>query len=482
MTMRRQVLGALRWTATSRLLVLVVSWATTLVMVRVLSPSDYGLLAMATVFVSLLTMMADFGVGAAVVQAQEIDEYRLRQVLGFVVLLDGALFLALVLAAPWIASFYDEPRLTDIVRVLAIQFLIMIFGTIPSALLSKKLAFRGQSIVQMTGVFVSSAFSLMLAFNGAGVWALVWGSLLGRIWGTIGVNVVMPFLKRPLFNLKGLRSLMTYGGQLTFARILWFIYSQADSLIAGKLLGAQALGFYSVALQLASLPVQRVTALVNQVSFPAFASIQTRQGEVARHFLLGVRTMSMAAFPVLWGISSIAAEIADVLLGTQWGPATVPLQVVSIVMPLHMLAPFLNTTAQGIGRTDLVVRQVLQAAIVMPVAFFIGSSWGLLGLSLAWVVAFPIVFVMNIQSLLPQIGLRMPDVLRAMWRPATASGGMYGSVAIARPMLTDYFPQMPLMIALIAIGAATFFALSALYNRAALKELSLLMRSFVKND
>src|SRR4030095_11317112 len=110
------------------------------------------------------------------------------------------------------------------------------------------------------------------------------------------------------------------------AQVLWFIYTQIDVVIAGRWLGKELVGFYTVAMHVASLPNQRIAAIINQVAFPAFASIQHDVKAVGRHLLLGVRVLSFIAFPVLWGISSVAPEIVTVVLGAKWNPATLPLQ------------------------------------------------------------------------------------------------------------------------------------------------------------
>ncbi|WP_336511698.1 oligosaccharide flippase family protein [Candidatus Accumulibacter phosphatis] len=123
-----------------------------------------------------------------------------------------------------------------------------------------------------------------------------------------------------------------------------FFYSQADMFVAGKLLGKEALGFYSVAMHLASLPVQKVSGILNQVAFPAFSKIQNDSATVKLHVLKSVRILSFLSFPVLWGISSIAPEIVQLLLGPKWEPAILPLQILPMIMPLRMISNFFTVS------------------------------------------------------------------------------------------------------------------------------------------
>ena len=470
MSLRREVLSGLFWAGGMRLLGQVLTWAITIVVIRLLSPNDYGLLAMATVFVSFLILMAEAGLGAALVQAPEVDDFMLRGIFAAVILVDCVLFLLLVVAAPAIAQFFAEDRLVWIVRVLALQFLLGIFAVIPSAQVTRRLDFKWPSMIGLLGAMCGSLSSLGLALFGYGVWALVAGGLVTQLFNTVAINVLSPFLKWPDFSLKGARGLITFGGQVTAARVLWFLYSQADILIAGKLLGKELLGFYSVSMHLASLPVQKVSAVISQVAFPAFARSQHDPELVSRYLLKGLRVLSFVSFPVLWGISSIAREIVAVLLGSKWETAVVPLQLLPLIMPLSLVSPFLNTAFQGIGRSGVVLKNVLTACLVMPAAFWFGANWGLLGLSLAWVLGFPLVLTVNFWRMLPLVGLKLRHVLAAAAPAALAGCGMYAAVAIARHFAANRLGAPLLMVALIGVGVASYAALAWIFNRTGIDE------------
>lgn len=468
---RGEILSALRWVAGARLLGQLVTWAITIVVMRILSPSDYGILAMATILVSFLSMMAQFGVGAAAVQAAEINDAKMRTIFGLVIWVNAALFLAIFLAAPLVAGFFDEPRLTWIVRTLGVQFILMTFTVIPGSLLTRRLHFKGQSLVDFSAALVGSLTALFGALAGWGVWALVWASLVMETWRVVGLNIIAPFWQWPDFRLRGARQYLWFGGNLTASRILWFFYSQADIVIAGKFLGKDLLGIYSVSLHVATLPVQKLSAIINQVAFPAFARIQHDRDRFNANFLLAIRMLSFVAFPVLWGISSMAAELIALLLGDKWRDAALPLQLLALIMPLHMLAPFINTAAQGLGRADIALKQVLLAALIMPIAFLVGVQWGMVGLSIAWVVTFPFVLWGTLVIFLPVIGLRVSDVLQAMSRPVLAGLGMYAAVALARGMLDPQMQLIGQLTILVLTGALAFGALALTLNRSGCREI-----------
>jgi len=175
-------------------------------------------------------------------------------------------------------------------------------------------------------------------------------------------------------------------------------------------------------------------------------------------------------------MSSIAPEIVALLLGEKWREAVLPLQLLPLMMPLNMLAMFMNTAAQGIGRADIALKQVLLASAVMPIAFLIGVQWGVLGLSLAWIVALPAVLWGALVVFLPIIGLRVKDVLYAISRPALAALGMYTAVAFVRSMMDSGTQMIMQMMILIITGALAYGALALALNRAGCREIMSLMK------
>lgn len=478
MSLRSQALSGFRWTASVRLLSQVITWAITLIVIRLLTPSDYGLLAMATVFVSILAMFSEMGLGAAVVQKAEVDVTLLRRVFGVVLAIHFSLAALLALTAPLIASFYGEPRVTPVIQALSFQFVLAGFAVIPDAQLQRRMEFRNRSLLDLSGAIIASLTTLVMAFSGAGVWALVAGSLLSQTWKTIGINWLSPFPHWPDFSLSGMRSMLRFGGQIAASQLFWMVFSQVDILLCARWLGKEVLGFYSVAMHLASLPNQRISGLVNQVAFPAFSNMQKDIARVGANTLAGVRILSFFAFPILWGLSSVAPELVDVILGSRWASAAIPLQALGLIMPLRMMGNFVQVAVQGIGRSDIVLRNAMTAALIAPMAFFAGIYWGgLFGLSLAWLVVSPVVFLQGVIRGLPALGLRLNTLLLAMMPAAGASLLMYGAVVVVRhlPAIATGDGLLRLCV-LVTVGAVTYGVVSLGMNSKGTNEVITMVR------
>lgn len=480
MSLRSQALTGFRWTASVRLLSQLVTWVITLVVIRLLAPADYGLLAMSTVFVAFLAMFSELGLGAAIVQTADLDENLLKRAFGLVLIIHLSLAALLVLASPLIADFYAEPRVIPVIRVLSLQFLLAAFAVIPDAQLQRSMEFRNRSLLDFSGAVAASGTTLFMALAGAGVWALVAGSLVGQAFRTIGLNCLSPFRHFPDFSLQGMRSLLRFGGNFTAVQVFWMFLSQVDVLICAKWLGNEVLGFYSVAMQLASLPSQRISGLVNQVAFPTFARMQGELGKVTDNVLSGVRLLSFFSFPVLWGMSSVAPEIVEVILGEKWALATVPLQALTLIMPLRIVGNFVATAVQGIGRSDIVLRSVVWASFVTPPVFVVGVyGWGLFGLSLAWLVASPLSFLQSMVRSLPVLGLSLQKLARAMGPAAFTGLLMYGAVVAARSLFLAGQGGMVRLCLLVGVGALVYGGAALVVNRKGVQEVLETVRSIV---
>ncbi|MBK7646018.1 MAG: oligosaccharide flippase family protein [Betaproteobacteria bacterium] len=218
-----------------------------------------------------------------------------------------------------------------------------------------------------------SIYNPLFGLPGYGVFALAWGYITVTF-RSIGLNIVGKYPGRPLFSFAGCGKMFNFGRNVAAAQLVWFFYSQADSFIVGKLLGKHDLGIYSVSMDLASLPASRVSAILNQIVFPSLSKVKRDGGSVGPYLLKGVRSVSLLSFPVMWGISSVAPELVQVLLGEKWAEAVLPLALLCLIMPLRVLSPLLHAGLHAVGRADISFRITCITAIAMCSAFCSGGS------------------------------------------------------------------------------------------------------------
>lgn len=464
MSLRIQVLSGLKWTILGRLASQLATWAVTIYVIRLLRPEDYGLMALASIFSSLFTLIAEIGLGSTLVQTRDLSPQRLRQIFGLVILSNTAAFLLMVTAvAPLAAIFFREDRLQPVVQIIALQFIPAAFAVVPSAMLERELKYRGRAITDLLSSIAGALLTLVLAYLGHGVFALAWGVVAGTTIRAAGLNIAGSFPGRPTFHFAGCGSMFNFGRNVAATQFVWFFYSQADSFIVGKFLGKHDLGVYSVSMDLAALPASRLSSILNQVVFPALSKVKRDGGAVGDYLLRGMKSISLASFPVMWGMSSVAPELVRALLGDTWTEAALPLALLCLIMPLRVLSPLMHAGLHAVGRPDISFRITAITAAAMCSAFLAGTQFGLLGLSLAWLIVFPAAFLFNLFRSCKHLDLTVRQITGTLARPALASGLMYAFVALTRSAL-PWTSASGNLLALISVGAAAYVAFTLVFN------------------
>lgn len=478
MDIRSKVMSALRWSAAARFFGQAVSWVITIMVIRLLSPGDYGLMAMAMVLVSFLILLNTAGLDAVLVQEEEIDEPLRRQIFGVIIVINILFFALLFFGAELSARFYGEPALTPIVQVLSLQFLLLIFETLPQSKLEREIDFAARSIVDFVTLIIGSLTTLSLALLGHGVWALIWGAVITNATRMVGLNLICRNLVWPSFAWGGMRKHLSFGAFVTTDRGLWYFFSESDKLIGGKLLGNQLLGYYAVASQLASLPIHKISGLLNSIAFPAFSHVHTHtDAETVRGYLLkATRILSIAAFPVFFGMSCAAEPIIASLLGEKWLPAAPLLQLLGVVMPFRLMSNIFPPLLWGIGRPRTSASNFAFAAILMPVAFYTGTHWGVIGLAYAWLCMYPVVFFVTAFRTCAAVGLNVADYFRQLLRPVAAGMIMYATVIFMQQYVFGMVGDWLYLIQLVIVGAVSYAVAMLVIDRDGMTETLALIR------
>lgn len=473
MNLGQRVIDALRWLTLSRALGQLVAWASTLIVIRLLAPDVYGLMAMAMLIIGLLGLCSELGLEAALIQSPTLDRALIEQVFGLTLLVNCGLYLGVFFSAPLVAGFFAEPRLTLIVQVVGLQFLVQAVAAVPLALLQREMRFRRRALLDFCKMLTASLVTLALALAGSGVWSLVWGTLSGLLLEAVGAWISAGRGYRPCFRLRGLGRLAAFGGWVTVSRLLWYVYAHADGFIVGKLLGKEALGLYTVGKQLASLPISKLQNIINEIGFAAFSRLQHEQKQYRIQFLKAVRLLSFCAFPVFFGIAAVAPELVRVILGTTWEDAILPLQMLSLVGPLRMLQSLVMPALMGLGRPDVQVYNLLLACVLLPTAFIIGAQWGVNGVAIAWLIAFPLFLLWVLMRALPILGITLGEFWAAVRPSLLGSTLMLVVVYSLRPALAGN-DELWILAVLIGLGAGIYALTVLLLQRALWREFSVL--------
>lgn len=470
-----KVITAIRWFAFIKVLSQAFSWVITFYIMTLLVESDYGLFAMATVFISFVLLVSELGLSSALMQKKHITLLHQRQIFGLVIIVGGILTAAIVISAPFIADFYRDERLTALITVLGLQFTLIPFYVVPRATMERNLNFKSRAIIELIASVISSFITLYFATIGFGVWALIFGHITTVVCSVIGYNYANPFKHLPTFNFKGVKGMLSFGGFTMASRWLWFFSSNADMIIAGRLLNIDTVGLYKFATHIASLPAQKISPIINQIAFPAFAKIQDDREQVADHYLKAVGLLSLISFPILWGLASISGFIPN-YLGEHWSGAIPALRILCFVLPLRMLNGLTPSITGALGHPEKDFKNQVWLFVTMVSAYYIGcETGGLMGLVYAWAIGFPLVVGRNLYYTLPIINLTLLDLLKQMTTPLILATTMLLAILGIQVALTG-INQHVLFGTSIISGMVIYTTLTIMFNR----KMALILLKFVK--
>jgi O-antigen/teichoic acid export membrane protein len=480
-SIERKAISALKWASVAKVAVQLVSWAGTLIVVRLLTPHDYGLMAKVAVVCAIAGAIAELGLEAAVVRAPEIDEDTLRKLYGVALLFGAGMTVVLVAASPLLSRVFQEPRLTWPVAAASLQIFIGAIAMVPNAMVIRELAFKRLAQVEMAAGLTGIAVTVLLALLGAGVWALVLGTLGGATVRTVAL-VALGKRVTPIFlSLYGIGEQLKFGLTVAGNRVSYFIVVQSDVLIGSTFLSTIEIGRYAVALQLATLPMAKVMGTINQIVLPTVSQQQDDPARVRQGVLKAVGLISLLAFPTLWAISALARELVLVLFGPKWLEAVPALTILPIIVPMRMVFSVMFTTSLALGNRRLDMRNTIATFILLPSGFFIGAHWGLIGLCSAWLVSVPLAYAISVPRVLDFIGIRPSELLRACGAPACAAMIMVAAVVLLRP-LTAPWSAIAALPVLAAAGSGVYLAAMALLSRRHLVDARIFVRALLRRD
>jgi O-antigen/teichoic acid export membrane protein len=431
------------------------SWVVTLLVVRILSPADYGIVGMTAFFITLAGSLAESGIGAAVVALRELTPQAIRQLHAVAI---GAGFAAagLTAAAAWPASrYFHEPALVAVMTVLGLSFVLDGLRVVPVAAINRELNYRRSSSVDLVRAVAASVVVLLLALNGAGYWSLVGGTLAGSgaasLW-TFRLKRIP--VERP--RLRILEAPLRYCAHLVLGRLAYSAYQSADFMVAGRMFGPVPLGQYNVAWTIASLPGEKLTTVIIGATTPFFAAIQQDKAALASYYLRLTRFLSLILWPVLFGFMVVADLAVPLVLGEKWSPA-VPLTR-ALLFYVALLSIGLNhVILSATGRSRSAMRLAFLALVLLPPAFYLGGKLGgVLGIAWAWTAVFPIVQAFTLYVTLGALQVSFGSYLAALRGPALLVGLMCGGVVLTRLLLARSVSRPIELVIAIAVGAVLY--------------------------
>jgi O-antigen/teichoic acid export membrane protein len=455
----QQVRAGVIWKSGSQIVGQVVAWISTFLVIRLLNPTDYGLVAMAGVVLTFLDLFNGWGFASSLVRDDKTDRHKIGQAFGMLILMNGALGLAQLAAAPYVADYFHQPAVADLLRVQAIFYLANPFNALGHALLMRRLEFKRQARIVLVAATLSAITAVGCAFAGLGVWTLVVAPAV--LWYARAIGYIFTaklWQVPPRFRFAGAGVMLRYGAAMIGVQACWFVQSQADVFIGGRSLDPHRLGIYTTALFLTQILATKFVPPLNEVAFAAYSRIQARPDMIQTAFLKSVRLIMLAALPFYFGLAVTAEPLVATFLGWKWTETGPLVPILAMAMPLMTLQILFAPASNALGRPGMAVRTGLVGALLLPCAFAAGIQWGAEGLAWAWLGGMAVLLGATVEMSLPLLGITRRALFLAVAPGLAASLAMAGLVE-AIDSLLPAIGAGPRLAVLVGAGMAAYAAM-----------------------
>jgi teichuronic acid exporter len=451
------------WRAAANWSSQIVSWAALLVVVRLLSPADFGLVGMSVLLFWYLKFLGAFGITQTVIRHRDLSDETLAQLNTMGVVFGvGSFFLACIFVWP-VALFFRNPRMVPVAIVTCVALIPLGVRSVPEGLMNQKMRLKSLSVFDALRDIVSAVVTVLLAWLGFHYWALVLGNLLSEI----ARCAIVLSVQRHRFawpQWKVIREPLTFGWRVLVSSFAWSTYNSLDNVTAGRVLGQSALGLYGMAWNLANTPLEKIVSLVTTL-IPAYLSrVQTDMAALRQYVSSLTEVIALATFPATIGLALVAREAVPLVLGAKWNGMIAPLEVLSVYAAFRSIVALIPRVLTTVGNARFVMRVEVAGLVLMPLAFWIGSHWGIRGIAFGWVVAYPLIAIPHYWKTFKTIEMKVGDYMRALRPALDGSAAMILVVGALKWALPPHQPRWPYPITEVALGAGVYLAVVTLMH------------------
>jgi PST family polysaccharide transporter len=429
-----------------------------MVLARLVSPRDFGLVTMVTAFTGVLGLFRDFGLSSAAVQRRSITEEQSSTLFWINVSLGALLGLVALAIAPAIAAFYREPQLLGVTAVLAAGFLLNSAGVQHGAVLQRQMRFTALSVIGVFSLLAGAAIAIGGAKAGYGYWALAGMPVTSSLFATIGYWMTTGWVPGMPHRRAGIRSMIHFGGTITLNGIVAYVAYNAEKIMIGGFWGADAIGIYGRAYQLIGIPTDNLNSAIGEVAFSALSRLRDDPLRLKNYFLKGFSLIMGLTVPITIVCALFADDLVFILLGPKWNDAAA---IVRLLAPTVVIFAIVNPLGWFMYSTGLVVRSLRIALVFAPTmiaGYLVALPYGPKGVAFAYSTVMILWVIPLISWCVHGTPISLRDILLAA-SPPMASGILAGGFAFgARLICGEYAARLPRLILESGVLLFTFFA------------------------
>ncbi len=395
MSLRKQATSGLVWTFAEQFGNQIIGFVISLVLARILLPSEFGLIGMIAILVGLGRVLVHSGLTQSLIRNKDCDQEDYSTVFYFNLGSSLIIYVLVYFLAPFVADFYDQTILTKIIRIYCLTFVLTAFSAVQMARLTKKMNFKIQTLITLPANIIGGAAGIVMAYSGFGVFSLVWSQVIISTVSTAQVWFYSKWKPVLVFNLEKFKEHFNYGYKLAISGVIEVLFKNAYILVIGKFFSPAQVGFYTRAETMKHLPVSNISNALNKVTFPLFASIQQDDLRLKRVYKQLMQMVVFVISPVLIFVAVLAEPTFRFLFTEKWLPAVPYFQILCVTGILQPIHSYNLNVLKVKGRSDLFLKLKLFEKGLITVGILIGLQFGIYGLLYSQVAVSLIIFFMN---------------------------------------------------------------------------------------
>lgn len=471
MSLKRKVTTGVKWSSVSQFGRQGMQLVTTVILARLLSPSDFGLASMAMVVIGFVFMFRDLGTSSAIIRQGDISEELLSSIFWINVTFGLLATITLYFFAPLAADFYREPRVAPVLKLLAISLLISSLGVLHQSILERELSFNKLAKLEVASAVFGSVVGIGSAVMGYGVWSLIYQTLASVTMTTLLLWLSSSWRPKFIFRWLEVKPIGFYSLSLVGFNIVNYFARNTDNLLIGRFLGAQSLGYYNLAYRIMLYPLQSISTVISRVTFPAYSKLRENDARFRYAYLDVVRTIALFTFPLMLGVTALSRPLIFTFFGSQWSPSIILL----IILAPVGLAQSIGTTAgsvyQAKGRTDLMLVWGTGVSLLTIMAIIVGLQWGVIGVAAAYAAISIILTYPGLAIPCRLINLSVSNIGKSLWPALLGSSLMAIVLFLIESSFSRHTSSGITLAILILIGASMYILLSWMINRDQLRRM-----------
>ncbi len=463
------------WLAFFKLIAQATSWVFTILIARILSPDDYGLMSIATIFTGYAMLFSELGLGASIIQAQDVKDDELSSIFwfsfGFSILLASSCFL-LAYPTAWV---FHEKRVIPITQTVSLLFLLSGLQIVPLNLLKKNLLFKKIGLIEAIATVSSSLFMVALAFWGAGVWTLIGGHVFRALMALSLMFYMSRWIPKLHFDFKEVSHYLRFGLTVSFSRSIFYLNEKSDQFFAARSWTPSMLGLYIFALQLAKIPMDKLISLVYQVSFPVFARLQKKDQDMKKAYLNILRFVSTIVFPVYISGFLLGEDLIKAMLNEKWYSIIFVFKCLCLAQIITALVAINNRvhTATGRPQWNLFYNTIL--TVSMASSFWMIVDYGLNLIVIPWLTTYLACSLVWIGISVRKLEIKFCQYVASLSSSCISCGVMVGSILLVKlfflSKMNAFGTPLVKVAIYIVVGYSTYVVTYYLLDRQMIKEL-----------